>query len=622
MSYQVLARKWRPSNFQQLVGQDHVQIALSNALEQQRLHHAYLFTGTRGVGKTTIARILAKCLNCEEGIRAEPCGKCRSCLDMAEGRFIDLIEVDAASRTKVEDTRELLENVQYAPTQGRFKVYLIDEVHMLSKHSFNALLKTLEEPPSHVKFLFATTDPQKVPATVLSRCLQFNLKRMSIDTIQKHLNFLLQEESVESNQTALKQIAQAADGSMRDALSLLDQAIVYGAGKVEENTVREMLGGVAHEPLLVVLEAVINASGEQVLEAVKALSSATPDYEIAADTLIHLLHQLSIMQLVPSVEREDDELSHLAQCISPEDIQLYYQIALYGRRDLPLSPDPRMGFEMIVLRMLAFRPVDMQQVSDLPQNTKKKLTQNETDYSNQPIVDNVIQAKTISEPIIENTAQSEIISEPIIVEHIAQTKTVSDPILKDIHPTNRISEPVQKNTEQSQTSVETSFDTQSQTTQIQSTVIKRPQTIQTKSTVSTPLKEHDDWHRILPQLNLAGMTAAFARDCLFDQPKESHIQLYASRDVERLLNDITESELQSELENFFAKSIKLNISFELSLKQRQCLETPAQKIIRDAKERQSAAEQAIYADPFVQQLQQRFNAEILVNSIQAIAVAS
>jgi DNA polymerase-3 subunit gamma/tau len=607
MSYQVLARKWRPSNFQQLVGQDHVQIALSNALEQQRLHHAYLFTGTRGVGKTTIARILAKCLNCEEGIRAEPCGKCRSCLDMAKGRFIDLIEVDAASRTKVEDTRELLENVQYAPTQGRFKVYLIDEVHMLSKHSFNALLKTLEEPPSHVKFLFATTDPQKVPATVLSRCLQFNLKRMSIDTIQKHLNFLLKEESVESNQTALKQIAQAADGSMRDALSLLDQAIVYGAGKVEENTVREMLGGVAHEPLLVVLEAVINASGEQVLEAVKALSSATPDYEIAADTLIHLLHQLSIMQLVPTVEREDDELSRLAQCISPEDIQLYYQIALYGRRDLPLSPDPRMGFEMIVLRMLAFRPVDMQQVSDLPQNTKKKLTQTKIDNTSKPRVENTTQAKTISAPRVKNTAK---------------TKIIPDPISEETHSTGRILEPVSKNTKQPQTSVDTNSDRQSQTAQIQSTVTERPQTIQIQRTVNTPPKEHDDWHRILPQLNLAGMTAAFARDCLFDQPKESHIQLYASRDVERLLNDITESELQSELEKFFAKSIKLNISFELSSKQRQYLETPAQKIIRDAKERQAAAEQAIYADPFVQQLQQRFNAKILVNSIQAIAVTS
>ncbi len=620
MSYQVLARKWRPSNFQQLVGQDHVQIALSNALEQQRLHHAYLFTGTRGVGKTTIARILAKCLNCEEGIRAEPCGKCRSCLDMAEGRFIDLIEVDAASRTKVEDTRELLENVQYAPTQGRFKVYLIDEVHMLSKHSFNALLKTLEEPPSHVKFLFATTDPQKVPATVLSRCLQFNLKRMSVDTIQKHLNFLLQEESVESNQTALKQIAQAADGSMRDALSLLDQAIVYGAGKVEENTVCEMLGGVAHEPLLVVLEAVINASGEQVLEAVKALSSATPDYEIAADTLIHLLHQLSIMQLVPSVEREDDELSRLAQCISPEDIQLYYQIALYGRRDLPLSPDPRMGFEMIVLRMLAFRPVDMQQVSDLPQNTKKKLTQTETNNTSKPIVDNAIRAKTVSEPIVENTTQSKIISESI-VENIAQSETVSAPLLEDTSSTNMTSEAILKDMQQPQTSVETSADIK-QSQQIQSTVTKQAQTIQAQKIVNTPPKEHDDWHRILPQLNLTGMTAAFARDCLFDQPKESYIQLYASRDVERLLNDITESELQSELENFFAKSIKLNISFELSSKQRQCLETPAQKIIRDAKERQAAAEQAIYADPFVQQLQQRFNAEVLVNSIQAITIAS
>jgi DNA polymerase-3 subunit gamma/tau len=378
-----------------------------------------------------------------------------------------------------------------------------------------------------------------------------------------------------------------------------------------------MLGGVAHEPLLVVLEAVINASGEQVLEAVKALSSATPDYEIAADTLIHLLHKLSIMQLVPSTEREDDQLSRLAQYISPEDIQLYYQIALYGRRDLPLSPDPRMGFEMIVLRMLAFRPVDMQQVSDLPQNTKKKLTQTETNNTSKPRVENTTQAKITSAPRVENTAQ---------------TKIVPDPILEETSPTDRISEPIPKNTEQAQTSVDTGSDRQYQAAQIQSTIIEqsqitpeqstvteRPQTIQIQRTVNTPPKEHDDWHRILPQLNLAGMTAAFARDCLFDQPKESHIQLYASRDVERLLNDITESELQSELEKFFAKSIKLNISFELSSKQRQCLETPAQKIIRDAKERQAAAEQAIYADPFVQQLQQRFNAEILVNSIQAIA---
>ena len=243
MSYQVLARKWRPQNFSQVVGQNHVQTALINALEQQRLHHAYLFTGTRGVGKTTIARILAKCLNCEQGIGSEPCGTCRSCCDLAEGRFIDLIEVDAASRTKVEDTRDLLDKVQYAPTQGRFKVYLIDEVHMLSKHSFNALLKTLEEPPPHVKFLLATTDPQKLPATVLSRCLQFNLKRMSIDTIQQHLDFLLQQEAIDSTPKALRQIARAADGSMRDALSLLDQAIVFGAGAVQENSVREMLGG-------------------------------------------------------------------------------------------------------------------------------------------------------------------------------------------------------------------------------------------------------------------------------------------------------------------------------------------------------------------------------------------
>jgi DNA polymerase-3 subunit gamma/tau len=370
MSYQVLARKWRPQNFSQVVGQNHVQTALTNALEQQRLHHAYLFTGTRGVGKTTIARILAKCLNCEKGIRSKPCGTCNSCCEVAEGRFIDLIEVDAASRTKVEDTRDLLDKVQYAPTQGRFKVYLIDEVHMLSKHSFNALLKTLEEPPPHVKFLLATTDPQKLPATILSRCLQFNLKRMSIDTIQQHLDFLLQQEVIASTPKALRQIARAADGSMRDALSLLDQAIVFGAGSVQESSVDEMLGGVAHEPLIALLDAVVAGSGEALLKAINGLSNSTPDYEIAADSLIHLLHQISMIQLIAPIDQEEDDLKLLAQSLSPEDVQLYYQIALYGRRDLPLSPDLRMGFEMIVLRMLAFRPVDMQQVADI--SNKKK----------------------------------------------------------------------------------------------------------------------------------------------------------------------------------------------------------------------------------------------------------
>ncbi len=371
MSYQVLARKWRPQNFKEMVGQNHVLKALINALEEQRLHHAYLFTGTRGVGKTTVARILAKCLNCETGITAGPCGECAACREIAEGRFVDLIEVDAASRTRVEDTRELLDNVQYAPTNGRFKVYLIDEVHMLSTSSFNALLKTLEEPPEHVKFLLATTDPQKLPATVLSRCLQFNLKRMTVDTISQHLAFILDKESVAYSETAIKQIARAADGSMRDALSLMDQAIAFGAGELKDNEVQDMLGGISHEHLYTILDAIIAGKGTEMLAAIEEMSSATPDYDIAADNLISLLHQISVMQLIPEAEQDEEKIRELANKISPEDVQLYYQIALHGRRDLPLSPDPRAGFEMILLRMLAFRPMDMQAVEDLSSSKKK-----------------------------------------------------------------------------------------------------------------------------------------------------------------------------------------------------------------------------------------------------------
>lgn len=372
MSYQVLARKWRPQNFKEMVGQNHVLKALINALEEQRLHHAYIFTGTRGVGKTTIARILAKSLNCETGITSTPCGECSACCEITEGRFVDLIEVDAASRTKVEDTRELLDNVQYAPTRGRFKVYLIDEVHMLSNHSFNALLKTLEEPPPHVKFLFATTDPQKLPATILSRCLQFNLKRMTVDVISKHLAFILQEENVKHSSAATKKIALAADGSMRDALSLMDQAIAFGAGELKDNEVQDMLGGISHEHLFTMLETVIGGKGSEMLAAIEDMSSSTPDYEIAADTLISLLHQITVIQLVPEAEQDENKVKHLANMMSPEDVQLYYQIALHGRRDLPLSPDPRSGFEMIMLRMLAFRPVDMIAVEDLSAGKKKK----------------------------------------------------------------------------------------------------------------------------------------------------------------------------------------------------------------------------------------------------------
>jgi DNA polymerase-3 subunit gamma/tau len=360
MSYEVLARKWRPGNFEELVGQEHVQRALINGLDEDRLHHAYLFTGTRGVGKTTIARIFSKSLNCETGVTSKPCGKCSACLEIAEGRFVDLIEVDAASRTGVDDTRELLENVQYAPSRGRYKVYLIDEVHMFSRHSFNALLKTLEEPPPHVKFLLATTDPQKLPVTILSRCLQFNLKRLPISLIVAHLQHILDAEKVEYDLIALQLLAEGADGSMRDGLSLLDQALAFGAGAVREQEVRDMLGTVSRDRVLNILRALMNRDAKAVLQEVAALAEFTPDYEGVLAELLSLLHHMMLAKTVPEALDEyvsdRESLLELVNQISGEDLQLFYQIGLIGRRDLPLAPSDRSGFEMVLLRMLAFRP--------------------------------------------------------------------------------------------------------------------------------------------------------------------------------------------------------------------------------------------------------------------------
>ena len=360
MSYLVLARKWRPRTFADTVGQEHVLKALVNALDSGRLHHAYLFTGTRGVGKTTIARILAKALNCEQGVTSQPCGTCSACREIDEGRFVDLIEVDAASKTKVDDTRDLLDNVQYAPSRGRYKVYLIDEVHMLSTSSFNALLKTLEEPPPHVKFLLATTDPQRLPVTVLSRCLQFNLKRLTPKLIQDRLAQICEAESIEAEPAALAMLARAADGSLRDALSLLDQAIAYCGGKVDAESLALMLGTIDRDHVIRLLRHLAAADAAAVIDLIAELDEQFPDYARLLDDLARMLQRIAVYQLVGSVDVDDefaDEvLAELAGLFEPADVQLYYQTALIGRRDLPLAPDPRSGAEMTLLRMLAFRP--------------------------------------------------------------------------------------------------------------------------------------------------------------------------------------------------------------------------------------------------------------------------
>jgi len=404
MSYQVLARKWRPRSFGEMVGQEHVLKALINALDHNRLHHAYLFAGTRGVGKTTVARVLAKCLNCETGVGSTPCGVCSACVEISEGRFVDLIEVDAASRTKVEDTRELLDNVQYSPTSGRFKIYLIDEVHMLSNSSFNALLKTLEEPPPHVKFLLATTDPQKLPATILSRCLQFNLKNMSPEKIVQHLQNILQEEMVPFEDPALWQLARSADGSMRDALSLTDQAISFGNGKLSEIDVTAMLGTIDHKFIQNILEALVSLDGKKLLSTVSTFAEHAPDYTSALADLQTLLHRVAIAQALPDAldnsYGDRQQIIEFAGKLAPEDVQLFYQTALMGQRDLNICPVPRTAFEMVLLRMLAFKP---QGLADLP---KKRLP--------------VASSANVSGPELETSVASEIAA--VATEELAPEK--------------------------------------------------------------------------------------------------------------------------------------------------------------------------------------------------------
>jgi DNA polymerase III subunit gamma/tau len=410
MNYQVLARKWRPSNFTEVVGQDHVVKSLMNALQHDRLHHAYLFTGTRGVGKTTIARILAKAINCENLQDFNPCGDCPVCRALDEGRFMDLIEVDAASRTKVEDTRDLLDNAQYAPNFGRYKVYLIDEVHMLSGHSFNALLKTLEEPPPHVKFLLATTDPQKIPVTVLSRCLQFNLKRLLPGQIFVQMQDILKQEQIESEPLALQLLARAADGSMRDGLSLLDQAIVYGAGRVLADDVSAMLGTVAQHSVEDLLHALANGDAEAILNKIDEIANIQPDFSTVLEQILQVLHRVALVQQIPSaVEHEFDRemIRAFAKQFTSEDVQLYFQIGLIGQRDLDLAPDSRMGFEMVMLRMLAFKPDSIKAIS-----TTSKQPPIQKSIPNQQQEVKVIQDKPVAfvaeQAISDNTVKANV----------------------------------------------------------------------------------------------------------------------------------------------------------------------------------------------------------------------
>ena len=427
MSYQVLARKWRPQSFETMVGQSHVLKALSNALEQGRLHHAYLLTGTRGVGKTTIARILARCLNCDEGVSATPCGVCPTCKEITEGRSVDLIEVDAASRTKVEDTRELLDNVQYAPSQCRYKIYLIDEVHMLSNHSFNALLKTLEEPPPHAVFLFATTHPQKLPPTVLSRCLQFHLKNLTPQLIVNHLTTVFDAENVSYDEDGLWIIARAASGSMRDALSLADQAIAFGGGSVMGDAVNEMLGTVDHDVLTQLLAAIVAGNADKALAVVSAYAERAPDFVGLVDELLKLIHRIAVEQAVPGAGSEGQLyrtfIHDYAGLISPEDLQLFYQSLLVGKRDLALAPDPITGIEMIVLRLFAFRiaPADVQLEQGSHQSTSQASPQSAAQSDEVPPA-----KKLLAEAAAEQTAAADAFS---VNNQVAPSTELLEPVI-------------------------------------------------------------------------------------------------------------------------------------------------------------------------------------------------
>jgi DNA polymerase-3 subunit gamma/tau len=562
MSYQVLARKWRPKSFETLVGQDHVVRALTNALEQNRLHHAYLFTGTRGVGKTTLARILAKSLNCETGITAKPCGVCNACTEIDKGRFVDLIEVDAASNTQVDAMRDLLDNAQYAPTAGRFKVYIIDEVHMLSKSAFNAMLKTLEEPPAHVKFILATTDPQKVPVTVLSRCLQFNLRQMAGTSIIGHLQNILGQENIQFEATALHLISRAAAGSMRDALSLTDQAIAYGGQTVNETEVRAMLGAIDQSYLYQLLEALLANDGASIINQAKLMEERSISFEAALNDFAQLLHQIAIAQTVPESVADDlperEVLLSLAQKISPETLQLYYQIALLGRRDIGLAPDEYAGFTMSLLRMLAFTPNEA----------------NTTANASKPVQ---------SAPAVQRPAPAIPVSKP------SASVLIAEPAEKTAAPVEKINQQIPVNE------------------QVQTETVE-PAEFGNEQGGSN---FNGNWRGLVDELKL-GLARELAKHCELVTYDENSISLSVPEAQKHLVSPNYQEKLGTAITQYFGKKIKLQFSIGGTGN------TPAKQISQEKAQAQANAETAIEEDSFVQALINDFGATIIPNSIKPV----
>ncbi|NNB57778.1 DNA polymerase III subunit gamma/tau [Pseudomonas fragi] len=678
MSYQVLARKWRPRSFREMVGQTHVLKALINALDSQRLHHAYLFTGTRGVGKTTIARIIAKCLNCETGITSTPCGECSVCREIDEGRFVDLIEIDAASRTKVEDTRELLDNVQYAPSRGRFKVYLIDEVHMLSSHSFNALLKTLEEPPPYVKFILATTDPQKLPATILSRCLQFSLKNMTPERVVEHLSHVLSVENVPFEDDALWLLGRAADGSMRDAMSLTDQAIAFGEGKVLAGDVRAMLGTLDHGQVFDLLHALIEGDAKAMLEAVRHLAEQGPDWNGVLSEILNVFHRVAIAQALPdgvdNGHGDRDRVLALAQALPAEDVQFYYQMGLIGRRDLPLAPDPRGGFEMVLLRMLAFRPADTGNAPSQP--LKPVGISQATVDSAQAVAGTTPVAPAVAAPAAV-VAQPVVPVVEVVAEPVQAPKAPPAPE-KDL-PWNAPSAPVVE----VEAAPESVLDTVGEPPELPpmpmptpdsvvpdapewiAAAIPEPTAEQVDAAVSgmdrddePPLdedyiepdmdsaaysyldelaSEHAaepapepeplpaampatglalEWLEMFPKLPVSGMTASIGANCTLIAVDGDDWLLHLDPAHSALFNLTQQRRLNDALNQFTQRKLKVTIEL---VKPEQ--ETPAQAASRFRAERQRLAEESIYADPLVQQMVEQFGAVVREDTIQPVEVA-
>jgi len=663
MSYQVLARKWRPAKFQEMVGQEHVLKALVNALDDDRLHHAYLFTGTRGVGKTSIARLFAKSLNCETGVSSTPCGECSACREIAEGRFVDLIEVDAASRTKVEDTRELMENVQYAPTHGRYKVYLIDEVHMLSTHSFNALLKTLEEPPPHVKFLLATTDPQKLPITILSRCLQFNLKNLIPERIVDHLSFVLNAENISFEEPALWLLARSADGSMRDAMSLTDQAIAFGAGEINERDVRSMLGTIDQRLVYEMLYALASGDAKALLSAVADLSRFSPDYNTVLGDLISVLHRIAIAQTLP--EAVDNsmgdkvQVTELAGVLTAEDVQLYYQVALMGRKDLPFVPDPREGLEMVLLRMLAFRPAGAKPRDISIQHGTVGLQESTTQEVNSSPV-----ASEPEPPIAETPPQPEFV-EPVSPQ--LETQAVSEvvPDTHEVPPAKKSDaqgmgeepppwdmgdyESIQDDFPQT-SSAEVSpptvapetepaknapVDTFSESVDVQKKVIdvppvpsaeRKPDAIANDISGSGKIYvaveactrdiaelKPENWVHISRSVGLSGMTESLATHLSLEEVSGQEIVLFYESSQSAMLNETQQQRISDALKDYFQSPVK--VEFKLG-KQQQ--ETPAQYMARKREERQALALETMRNDEHVLMLQEIFDAQIELSSVTPI----